>query len=70
MEAVFSFSPTKFGEKFWRAHLLMRRISRQCMSTALQKTCYSPFATSHSLLQRDGLRNLPAVVTIFWLGDA
>ncbi|MDT7893755.1 MAG: hypothetical protein RRA51_05490 [Armatimonadota bacterium] len=40
------------------------------MSTALQKTRYSPFATRYSLLQRDGLRNLPAVVTIFWLGDA
>jgi hypothetical protein len=44
--------------------------------SALQKShppvanCQSPFAIRHSLPQRDGLRNLPAVVTIFWLGDA
>jgi hypothetical protein len=63
--------PAKAGwEKLEGASPDAPKIFRQCRSTALQKTCYSPFATRHSLLQRDGLRNLPAVVTIFWLGDA
>jgi hypothetical protein len=49
--AVFSFSPTKFGEKFWRAHLLMRRkfsaVHEHCPpENLLFAIRYSPLAAS------------------------
>jgi hypothetical protein len=36
-----------YSAKIWRAHLLMRRIFRQCRSTALQN--YSPITSRYSL---------------------